>query len=81
VCVLLVKPSHFICKQALFTGCPKPEKIGRIAAERAFGIKWRYDGVGGTDSFDGVVSGWIVCDDCFWQRYGGGVVEQKSDHK
>ena len=21
---------------------------------------------------------WIVCDDCFWQRGGGGVVEQKS---
>jgi len=39
VCVLLVKPSHWIYKPALFTACPKPGNIVRIAAERAFGIK------------------------------------------
>jgi len=42
---------------------PKPGKTGRIATERAFSIKWKYDGVGGTDSLDKVASGWIICDD------------------
>ena len=37
---------HWVCKPALFGACPKPGQIRRVAAERAFGVKWVDDGGG-----------------------------------
>jgi len=51
---------HWVCKPALFGACPKPGQIRRVAAERAFGVKWGDDGGRGSDSPDGVASGWII---------------------
>jgi len=47
-----VYPSHWVCEPALFVACPKPGQIGRVAAEKAFGVKWGDDGGWGTDSLD-----------------------------
>jgi len=53
-------PSHWLCKPALFAACSKPIEIGRVAAERAFGVIMGTDGGGGTDILDGVASRQIV---------------------
>jgi len=42
-----VYPSHWVCEPALFVACPKPGQIGRVAAEKAFGVKWGMMEVGG----------------------------------
>jgi len=39
----------------------KPVEIGRVAAERAFGVIMGNDGGGGTDILDGVASRRCVC--------------------
>jgi len=58
--VTVCQPSHCLCKPALFPACSKPVEIGRVAAERAFGVIMGNDGGGGTDSLDGVASRQIV---------------------
>jgi len=57
--VTVCLPSHWLCKPA-FAACSKPVEIGRVAAERAFGVIMGNDGGGGTDSLDGVASRQIV---------------------
>jgi len=58
--VTVCLPSHWLCKPALFTACSKPVEIGRVAAERAFGVIMGNDGGGGTDILDVVASRQIV---------------------
>ena len=55
ILIFLLQSSGRACNPALFTAFPMPGQIGRVAAERAFGVKmW------GTDSPDGVASRRIV---------------------
>jgi len=44
--VTVCLPSHWLCKPALFAACSKPVEIGRVAAERAFGVIMGNDGGG-----------------------------------
>jgi len=46
ILVKFVLPSQLVCKPATFGAYPKPGQIGRVAAGRAFGVKWGNDGAG-----------------------------------
>jgi len=39
-----------VCKPALFHACPKPGQTGRVAAERAFSVKWTDGGDTGIEA-------------------------------
>ena len=49
------KTSYRVCKPALLGACPTPGKIGRVVAEKTFGIKKGYNGGGSTESGWGAV--------------------------